>query len=704
MANLSLKHNGNMDITSASIGSGGTLNVQYGQNTTGNITGWTHNQSDPLVCGETYTITLLPQFSGTVLSENFVVSGVDEAGVPRSDTSVLRQGFDSNLLHYNPNPRNNPSRMVINSSSATETYLEVNATVVGHSSSSNTVGFYIWHYLPGDPQSKSNFVRFNVVDPVGPDTGTSITAITIVVDDFVTDNGWAGVEYAPEDASTSFVYSSSDTSKATIDPNTGEITILESGYVTFCVRDTVSGLEDCKQIYGIKTHPDTGVTAITAISISVAETIIEQGYAYAFYSPNDVEVNLAFSSSDPTIASIDPDTGEITVYQDGYVTFCVTDSISGLQDCKGSYVKKAVYITSISIVVDDVIRFEGQASAAYTPANGTVSLIYTSSNPEIATIDPITGEINVIDDGYVTFCVRDTYTNISDCKTVQVYGIASEPLTFLITRSGNIRWVGDATYGNIYGNHTIQYSKNGGAWTSITSNYGNAAPIIYVSAGDVVKFKGTNPTYYYGNEEQGWNGQGIHSGFGLPLVDHSQAGQVKSTCSFIARGNVLSLIYGDDFLGKKSISSKYNFWGMFNGCDITDASQLIIPVTSATESCCYGMFSDCVNLVSPPQLPATSLAESCYYGMFDGCSSLTTAPTLPAEILRISCYAYMFHRCSSLMYVKCLARYIGAYDCTYLWLSGVGRGGTFAKNPAMSSWTIGTDNGIPGSWTIVDAT
>jgi uncharacterized protein YjdB len=436
MANLSLRHNGNMNITSASIGSGGTLNVQYGQNTTGNITGWTHNQSDPLVCGETYTITLLPQFSGTVLSENFVVSGVDEAGVPRSDTSVLRQGFDSNLLHYDVDPRNNLNRIQINSSSATETYLEVNATVVGHSS--DTVGFWIYHYLPGEPQSKSNFVRFNVVDPVGPDTGTSITAITIVVDDFVTDNGWAGVEYAPEDASTSFVYSSSDTSKATIDPNTGEITILESGYVTFCVRDTVSGLEDCKQIYGIKTHPDTGVTAITAISISVAETIIEQGYAYAFYSPNDVEVNLAFSSSDPTVASIDPDTGEITVYQDGYVTFCVTDSISGLQDCKGSYVKKAVYINDISIIVNDKIVLVGTATCEYNPTAGTVNLVYSSSNPEMASIDPVTGVINVYQKGYVTFCVRDTYTNISDCKTVEVDDLSGlAQFTYNVTSTSN---------------------------------------------------------------------------------------------------------------------------------------------------------------------------------------------------------------------------------------------------------------------------
>ena len=184
----------------------------------------------------------------------------------------------------------------------------------------------------------------------------------------------------------------------------------------------MSGLEDCKQIYGIKTHPDTGVTAITAISISVAETIIEQGYAYAFYSPNDVEVNLAFSSSDPTIASIDPDTGEITVYQDGYVTFCVTDSISGLQDCKGSYVKKAYYIDSIEIVVPSVIfEFdECTATSIYSPAGALVDLIYSSSDPSIASIDPVTGEITVHTQGEISFCVRDRYTNISDCKNVAI--------------------------------------------------------------------------------------------------------------------------------------------------------------------------------------------------------------------------------------------------------------------------------------------
>ena len=62
----------------------------------------------------------------------------------------------------------------------------------------------------------------------------------------------------------------------------------------------------------------------------------------------------------------------------------------------------------------------------------------------------------------------------------------------------------------------------------------------------------------------------------------------------------------------------------------------------------YGMFSDCTNMVTAPELPATKLASNCYSVMFDSCSSLTAAPELPATELATSCYSGMFRYCSSL--------------------------------------------------------
>ena len=432
MPNLNLTHSGNMSITSAEITSAGTLNVQYGQNTTGNITGWTHNQSAPLVCGETYTITLIPQFSGTVLTENFVVSGDDIAGVQRSDTSILRQRFDSNLLHYDVDPRSNPTTIQINSSSVTETYLEVNATVLGHSS--DTVGFYIDH--SNDGAVESNFVRFDVVDPTEPDTGGVISSLNIVVADAITGSGRASATYTPSSAYVDLVYSSSDTSKATINAGTGAITVLESGNVTFCVEDNISGLRSCKTVTvyksGDEPGPDTGDTGIVInfIAISVPAYIVNTGTAYTQFSPSNAAVDLHYSSLLPSIASIDERTGVITVHNTGNVTFCVIDSRSGLSDCMSANVTRSapdptIYATAITLNVASAITDTGVATATVEPENAVTSLYYTSLNPEYAEIDRYTGQIIVRRSGTVTFCVEERIKSLSDCKTVEV--IKTEP-------------------------------------------------------------------------------------------------------------------------------------------------------------------------------------------------------------------------------------------------------------------------------------
>ena len=123
--------------------------------------------------------------------------------------------------------------------------------------------------------------------------------------------------------------------------------------------------------------------------------------------------------------------------------------------------------------------------------------------------------------------------------------------------------------------------------------------------------------------------------------------------------------------------------------------------------CCGDMFYGCSSLVTAPSiLPARMLTQGCYENMFKGCSSLTTAPVLPATTLASYCYRMMFYGCSNLNYIKCLTNTVNSPSSdTYLWVYGVAPTGTFAKNPNMNSWTIGsTDyNGIPEGWTVIDA-
>ena len=141
---------------------------------------------------------------------------------------------------------------------------------------------------------------------------------------------------------------------------------------------------------------------------------------------------------------------------------------------------------------------------------------------------------------------------------------------------------------------------------------------------------------------------------------------------------------------------------MFNGCtSLTTAPDL--PATTLATDCYSSMFHGCTNLTTAPDLPAITLASYCYSNMFNGCTSLIEAPELPATTLASYCYSAMFYNCPNLNYIKCLATDISATDCTRYWVSGVSSTGTFIKNSSMSSWIIGSSDGIPSNWTVQNA-
>ena len=125
---------------------------------------------------------------------------------------------------------------------------------------------------------------------------------------------------------------------------------------------------------------------------------------------------------------------------------------------------------------------------------------------------------------------------------------------------------------------------------------------------------------------------------------------IGSTCKFNAMGNVMSLLFGDEFKDKNTLPNKgLSFCRLFYANkNLISAKNLSMPATSATVNCCNRMFSSCSNLLTAPKLPATTLANSCYSGMFYGCTSLATAPELPATTLAQFCYSYMFSGCTSL--------------------------------------------------------
>lgn len=233
----------------------------------------------------------------------------------------------------------------------------------------------------------------------------------------------------------------------------------------------------------------------------------------------------------------------------------------------------------------------------------------------------------------------------------------------------------------------LSYSLDSGStWTELALNQGTPQ----LSAGQKVMWKGNCTPY--GRPQSGGSYAGIGTFYAaMKTVD--------------LEGNIMSLLFGDNFSGKTSLSGyDYAFVYTLGGTNlgIVDASNLVLPATTLSTHCYDAMFATCTTLTAPPQLPATTLAPYCYYMMFADCTSLTTAPVLPARILAGTCYQYMFSDCTSLNYVKCLATTISATNCTYRWLNGVSSSGTFVKNSSMSGWPSGT-SGIPNNWTVQNA-
>lgn len=259
---------------------------------------------------------------------------------------------------------------------------------------------------------------------------------------------------------------------------------------------------------------------------------------------------------------------------------------------------------------------------------------------------------------------------------------------------------------------SVSYSlDNGETWVTTQNTNSNITIITpTINAGDKVL----------------WKGEGNKYAIGDIYTDYSK---FSSTGIFNASGNMMSMLYGDNFVGQTSFEngSFWNFANMFESTKVVNVENLVLPATTLKFSSYSSMFQGCTLLTTAPELPATTLAGSCYSNMFEGCTSLTTAPELPATTLPQSgwCYSNMFSGCTSLteapelpattlvegcyweMYkacrtlnrIKMLATDISATNCLSNWVTNVASSGIFTK-AASATIPTGT-SGIPANWTVI---
>lgn len=452
---------------------------------------------------------------------------------------------------------------------------------------------------------------------------------------------------------------------------------------------------------------ETGTFGLYSLPIPItADTIVEAYSVYSGETSSTVSANCIYDDGieEPVIycdgeyITISCDTGGASIYyrlgQSGIYTqyeYAIPITADTVCEAYSEIDGRQSEVVSANCIYDESLKapvIECDGVEVTITCRTTGADIYYRLDQE-GTYDlydePFSITADTVVEAYSQLSGETSAVVTKNCTYDPTHDYSKDYLTLRVLSNGTIGWnsVGSGSA------KTIQYSKNNGTWTSITASSTMSIPVV---VGDVVRFKGTNTRYCEGNKAN-------YSSFGS-----TEGGVGGGTAQFNAEGNVMSLVYGDNFEGQTALTSTYNFCQLFKCSHCVSAENLVLPTMTLTQYCYRAMFSRCGDFIKVPALPATTLAKGCYWYMFEQSPSFTDAPELPAETLVAECYGHMFEACTSLNYIKCMA--VSGFSATSAktdWTKTVASSGTFVKDGSVSvsTWTRG-NSGIPTSWLVYD--
>ena len=449
-------------------------------------------------------------------------------------------------------------------------------------------------------------------------TGITISETTIAMESGDVHQLMATV--SPPEADQRVIWESSDEGIVTVDAN-GLVTCVNGGNATITVTTKDGNYSaQCAVTAVVRV---TGVTLDhTAHTVNVGE---EFQLTATVLPSNATNKNITWSSSDDTIATVDSD-GLVIGVSNGNVTISATTEDGGfVATCD---ITSEYHVTAITLS-DETRRVTiGEAytlSATVLPNEAVDKTVtWTSSDDSICTVDQ-NGVVSGIASGncVITVTSNDNTAVTATCSIECYHDYARDYFT-IVAKAPSVIDVKRSA---------VSASTNNGSWTSV-----GTGRTLSLNAGDSVRFKGTSSL------------SPIFSG---------------STGDFSVEGNLMSLIYGDNFYSPSyQPSGKTSaFTNTFKGCTgITDAYNLVLlsPSLSAVSLYfCYSMFSGCTNLVdAPKEIPPMynrggRQSGACSY-MFADCTSLTGTPIFNESIVPTPSvsprqnYKYMFANCTSL--------------------------------------------------------
>lgn len=168
-----------------------------------------------------------------------------------------------------------------------------------------------------------------------------------------------------------------------------------------------------------------------SVSLPEKELLIDPGAS----SQLDVQLNhpvtsqITYTCSDTEVATVD-ETGKVTALKDGTATVTVSlpNGQQASQNIRVLPFARAITLSDTSLKVKNN-QSRKTITATVSPENAAEPLVWTSSDPAIATVDE-NGVVTGMKDGYVTITCTAQYSGVSASCQVKVCNLIQVALTF----------------------------------------------------------------------------------------------------------------------------------------------------------------------------------------------------------------------------------------------------------------------------------